>query len=34
MPAILNNIHGMVDTVTGNFVTNANSSGTLTCGND
>lgn len=34
VPSIINNVHGMIDTVTGIFVTNANSSGTFTCGND
>lgn len=34
VPAVYNNVHGFIDTVTNTFVTNANSSGTLTCGND
>lgn len=34
LPAVQNKVHGMIDTVTGQFYTNANSSGTLTCGND
>ena len=34
LPAVYNNVHGMVDIVTGNFYSNANTSGTLTCGND
>lgn len=33
-PAVQNNVHGMIDIVTNQFYTNANSSGTLTCGND
>ncbi len=34
LPAVSNNVHGMVDIVTGIFYSNANTSGTLTCGND
>ena len=34
VPTIIDNVQGMIDTVTGNFVTNANSSGSFACGND
>lgn len=34
LPCIKDDVHGMIDTVTEQFYTNANSSGTLTCGND